>query len=762
MCRVFVFCNTAFDNAAFYSAALYHAARRLGAASHRRYVLAFGIVMVLGAVPLTGGPAAAGAQPAHRVRYLGHTFTIPRGWRAVHLAAHPHQCVRFDRHVLYLGTPGRVQDCPAGLVGTTEAMLVQPSARHAVPRAVAYPEDRMITVVTRRVTVTASYRSDRAQIARMLARAALPRPAPRSNGGATPPGMTGLRPAGIRAAARVLPASAVSYTGLGFDACTAPSAAQMQAWRQHSPYRAIGIYIGGSDRACAQPDLTASWVAQQQAAGWHFMPIYVGPQASYGEITAAGRQAVGAAQDAVSQASALGFGPGTPVYYDMEAYPPARGAQVLRFLTAWTRELHVLQYTSGVYSNSLSGISDLASNYANPSYAMPDIIYDALWNGAANTADPVVPAADWAQHQRIHQFLGGQNVRYGGTTINIDQDYLDVQRSLPAGGSPQASPAAAQPTGAVDAFFRGFDGRLWRASYTDRTGWRHPVGMGGALATRPSAVTSVPGTAAVFAKGADGRLWEAVTQPGHGWSALRPLNMGQLGSRPAAVAQASGVIDVFWRGSSDHHLWQAQYNPGQGWGKPHNLGGRLGSAPAPAVSGRGTLTVFWQGRDGHLWVIRHNPGHHWAHPVNLGMGRLGGAPAATGLASGEVDVFWPAKSHANVWQLSYLPGHGWGRAQGLPAGVSAGPAAVAAPATGVDVFWKGSNGTLWWAAGHGASWSRPAPVGMGVLGSAPFAAGQPGGVANVFWKGSADGHLWQASYRRGTWSGPADLGGAVG
>jgi hypothetical protein len=27
----------------------------------------------------------------------------------------------------------------------------------------------------------------------------------------------------------------------------------------------------------------------------------------------------------------------------------------------------------------------LASNYANPSYAMPDIIYDALWNGAANT-----------------------------------------------------------------------------------------------------------------------------------------------------------------------------------------------------------------------------------------------------------------------------------------------------------------------------------------------------------------------------------------
>ena len=183
--------------------------------------------------------------------------------------------------------------------------------------------------------------------------------------------------------------------------------------------------------------------------------------------------------------------------------------------------------------------------------------------------------------------------------------------------------------------------------------------------------------------------------------------------------------------------------------------------PAPAVSGRGTLTVFWQGRDGHLWVIRRKPGASWARPVNVGMGRLGGAPAATGLASGEVDVFWPAKSHASVWQLSYLPGHGWGTAHDLPAGVSAGPVAVAAPATGVDVFWKGSNGTLWWSAGHGTSWAQPAPVGMGVLGSAPFAAGQPGGVANVFWKGSADGHLWQARYRRGAWSGPADLGGAV-
>ncbi|HTT50065.1 MAG TPA: glycoside hydrolase domain-containing protein [Streptosporangiaceae bacterium] len=716
--------------------------------------------MAVGPLPSGPGPAPAGA--VRTVRYLGTTFTVPPGWRVIRLAAHPHQCVRFDRQVLYLGSPGQVQDCPAGLVGTTQAMLVQPSARQAVPRSVAYPEDRMISVVTRRITVTASYSTDPAQIGRVLAGAALRQPARASAGGPPPPGGTGAQPAGTRLAAPgVLPPTATSYTGQGFDACTAPSAAEMRAWRRWSPYRAVGIYIGGADRACAQPDLTASWVSQQQAAGWHFMPIYVGPQASLGEITAAVRQAVSAAQDAVSQARLLGFGPGAPIYYDMEAYPAALSGRVLRFLTAWTRELHTLQYTSGVYSNSLSGISDLASNYANPDYTMPDIIYDALWNGEADTQDPNVPATDWSRHQRVHQYLGGQNVSYGGDTINVDQDYLDVRRRALAGGSAQASPAAAQPAGAVDAFFRGPGGQLCRASFTPGAGWQRPVPMGGSLAGRPSAVTSVPGTVAVFAKGTDGRLWEAVSRPGAGWSALRPLGMGRLGSRPAAVARPDGVIDVFWRGSSDHHLWQARYIPGRGWAKPHDLGGQLRSGPAPAVSGRGTLTVFWTGTDGHLWVIQRMPRAAWGHPVNLGMGRLGGAPAATGLASGEVDVFWPARSHARVWQLGYLPGHGWGRARALPAGLTAGPVAVAAPATGVDVFWKGSNGKLWWAAGHGTSWAQPSQLRMGALGGAPFAAGQPSGVINVFWKGSADPHLWQGRYRNGTWSRPADLGGAV-
>ena len=690
--------------------------------------------------------------------YRGYTFTVPRTWRVIRLAAHPRSCVRFDRHVLYLGTPGRNQDCPSTLIGTTEALLVQPAAAHAAAAATMYPVDRLITVTAARIKVTATYSTHRALVDRILAGASLRVPARGTRRAVAAPDVPGHTPARMASARATVPAGATDFTGKGFDACTAPSAATMATWLRLSPYRAVGVYIGGSDRACAQPALTASWVSQQQAAGWHFMPIYVGPQASFGEIHSAASQAVSAAQDAVSQARQLGFGPGTPLYYDMEAYSGTLNGRVLRFLTSWTRELHTLGYSSGVYSNSLSGIQALASNYTNTADTMPDVIYDALWNGAANTLDPILSSTQWAGHHRVHQYQGGQNVTYGGATVNIDKDYLDVQQEV-TGGSPQASQAAAQSAGDVDAFFKGTNGKLWHDWYAPGSGWHGPVSMGGSLATQPSAVASVPGNVAVFAKGRNGRLLEASYAPGTNWSGLRQLNMGIIGSKPAAVAQANGQIDVFWRGSSDNHLWHAQYRRGKGWSRPQNLGGQLASAPAPAVSGRGALTVAWRGTNGHLWVIRRS-GQSWGKPVDRGMGKLGSAPAVTGLASGLVDVFWAATSHQGVWHITYTPGSGWSKATELSGGLSAGPVAVSVPGKGADVFWKGTNGKLWWSASQGGSWQRAAPLGMGALGSAPFAAGQPSGVIDVFWKGASK-HLWRARYSGGTWAGPASLGGAV-
>ena len=73
------------------------------------------------------------------------------------------------------------------------------------------------------------------------------------------------------------------------------------------------------------------------------------------------------------------------------------------------------------------------------------------------------------------------------------------------------------------------------------------------------------------------------------------------------------------------------------------------------------------------------------------------------------------------------------------------------------MFWKGTNGKLWWSASQGRGWQKAAPLGMGVLGGAPFAAGQPSGVIDVFWKGAGT-HLWRARYSGSSWAGPGQPG----
>src|ERR1039457_1164071 len=185
-------------------------------------------------------PSRLESQPrSQRATYRGYTFTIPRTWRVIRLAAYPHSCVRFDRHVLYLGVPGHSQRCPSTLIGTTEALLVQPATARATAAAAMYPVDRLITVTTRRIMVTATYSTDRALVSRILAGALLRVPVQGTRSGTSPPDVPGNTPARIAAAPAMLPAGATDFTGQGFDACTAPGAAVMQNWLQASPYRAV-------------------------------------------------------------------------------------------------------------------------------------------------------------------------------------------------------------------------------------------------------------------------------------------------------------------------------------------------------------------------------------------------------------------------------------------------------------------------------------------------------------------------------------------
>lgn len=398
---------------------------------------------------LTGAAAASarGTTALRTVRYRGYVVHIPTSWPVYDLARRPRTCVRFDRHALYLGDPSPRQSCPAHAAGRSEAILLSPAARVGA-RAARYGSAAVGTslgggsmtsfrVRAHGLQVIATWSRNRGIIARALQRLALPAPA------ATPPARTART-----RVARVQPRQAGAvYTGLGFDACSAPSPQTMSAW-QSSPYRAIGIYIGGVNAACAQPNLTPTWTSSEVAAGWHLIPTYVGLQAPSNSCGCAAispsqapAQGTAAADDAVVAAQNVGIPAGNPIYDDMESYSrtSANTSAVLAFLSAWTSELHAKGYLSGVYSSAASGITDLVSQYGT-GYVEPDDLWIADWNGQQTTSDPAVPASDWANHQRLHQYRGGHNETYGGYTINIDNNYLDGATADSAGAIPPPPP----------------------------------------------------------------------------------------------------------------------------------------------------------------------------------------------------------------------------------------------------------------------------------------------------------------------------------
>ena len=64
----------------------------------------------------------------------------------------------------------------------------------------------------------------------------------------------------------------IAFVGQGFDKCEIPTLGQLEVWANSSPYGAVNLYIGGSNRACANGALSAEYVAQLAQKGWKFIP----------------------------------------------------------------------------------------------------------------------------------------------------------------------------------------------------------------------------------------------------------------------------------------------------------------------------------------------------------------------------------------------------------------------------------------------------------------------------------------------------------
>lgn len=282
--------------------------------------------------------------------------------------------------------------------------------------------------------------------------------------GDSPGAIAELASASARAA-MVAASTPGDFTGLGFDQCVAPTQTAMDAWITASPYRAVGIYISGDSRACrTQPNLSPTWVATQVSRGWRLLPIALGPQAScldrfprYADdfkinpkpdssYAAARAQGVVEADKNATDATALGIGPGSTLWYDLEAFDLGNThcrESALAFVSAWVTRTKELGYVAGFYSSASSGIKMLDdARLTRPGvFTLPDRIWIARWDGVANTSTSYITEDGWRPGGRMKQFKGGHNETWGGVTINIDTNYLELSGSGTAPVPPVPVPA---------------------------------------------------------------------------------------------------------------------------------------------------------------------------------------------------------------------------------------------------------------------------------------------------------------------------------
>ncbi|MFD8480265.1 glycoside hydrolase domain-containing protein [Kitasatospora sp. NPDC059673] len=395
------------------------------------------------AVPNAWGADTSGAatgtagQATKRIDYQGFHAQVPADWPVVDLAAAPGTCVRLDVSAVYLGTPSGDQNCPAHLApGRADGLLIQPAESGRVQGTVVPGQPVAQSVLkdaaaghqiqaklgNSGLQVTASYATSADRVRQILETASVD---------------AGARPSAAPSTAKPALAGSAPRTdvaGFAFDRCAAPSDATMSAWAANSPYRAVGVYIGGPSQACASP--AKSWVDSRNAEGWGFMPIYVGAQAARGnvlisaDVATARQQGSDAANDAIAKANGLGFQAGAVLYNDMENYDSSvYRDRVVSYLAGWTAQLHTKGYRSGVYASASSGVKDLAARYTDSSYPEPDVLWAAAWNSHHDVTDAgmgLTTPGQWTGGRRAHQYSGDVTESYGGVSLGIDANYLDV------------------------------------------------------------------------------------------------------------------------------------------------------------------------------------------------------------------------------------------------------------------------------------------------------------------------------------------------
>ncbi len=189
------------------------------------------------------------------------------------------------------------------------------------------------------------------------------------------------------------------------------------------------------------------------------------------------------------------------------------------------------------------------------------------------------------------------------------------------------------------------------------------------------------------------------------------------------------------------------------------------AAPGQAVaaSSSGQFHVFSVSPGGNLFQDVYASGWSGWQSIGNGGEALAGTPAvAYDPDNGTYHVFVVGRTSGNVYQVTFVPGQGWGTWQNLGGTVQDGLTAVYE--NGYFAVWAISpSGNLFQDTFH-SSWSGWQFIGNGgdVLSGAPAVAYDgDNGTFHVFAVGSTTQNVFQVTYANGSWGTWQNLGGTV-
>jgi peptidoglycan hydrolase-like protein with peptidoglycan-binding domain len=216
-------------------------------------------------------------------------------------------------------------------------------------------------------------------------------------------------------AAPAAPPAQTARPRAGFDTAFYPGDAQMQAWKESSPYSFVGYYLA----APVHPN--SSWMGKRAKLleiGWDLVPIYVGRQSqgpgSNVPPDAASGRAHGA--DALAKMRSEGFPAGSIVYLDVEPMDRIPNNMV-DYVNAWLSEFVGRPYLPGVYCH----VKNAVELKARTAETVADFPFWVSGSGhlTAGVTDPTKSGIPFAT---IWQGTFDQSKTFGGVTLNIDEN----------------------------------------------------------------------------------------------------------------------------------------------------------------------------------------------------------------------------------------------------------------------------------------------------------------------------------------------------